>query len=244
MSERSTLVILPGWGGTKETWEPFMERARQQYDVHCVELPCFGDEPCPHEIWGVEQYADFVADKIKKLRITNYELRVTLLGHSFGGAVAVQLAADHPELVSKLILSGPAVIRPKFAFKRKVFGAVARIGNVVFSIPPLSLFKNVARRVLYKAADSPDYLNTSGIQREIYKKIIRQDLRHLFSRVQTPTLIVAGTKDTYVPSSYSAKVAQLIPKAELRSIEGGKHGLHIQDPRGLFEIINTYVLSH
>src|SRR3989344_3450904 len=113
MEEKNTLVILPGWGGTKETWKPFMEMARRNYDVHCIELPCFGSEPCPNEVWGVEDYADFV-----KSKIINHKSGIILMGHSFGGAVAVQLVAEHPELVSKLILSGPAVIRHKLHLKR------------------------------------------------------------------------------------------------------------------------------
>ena len=62
---KKTIIILPGWGGTKETWQPFIERAKEHYNVECINLPCFGDEPCPEKVWGIEEYSHFVESKVK-----------------------------------------------------------------------------------------------------------------------------------------------------------------------------------
>jgi len=62
-----TLVILPGWGGNLQTWNDFIFIAKKKFDVVCIELPCFGSEPCPNKVWGVEDYADFVKNKRKEL---------------------------------------------------------------------------------------------------------------------------------------------------------------------------------
>ena len=166
------LLILPGWGGTKKTWQAFSEKASGFFDVQVLELPCFGDEPCPSTVWGIAEYAEFVKSKIQK--ISGKEL--IILGHSFGGQVAVSLVAEHENVCRKLILSGAAIIRKKHSWKNNVYKLLAVTGNFIFSMPILWRVKSQARSVLYKAADSPDYLKTSGIEREIFKKVIREDL--------------------------------------------------------------------
>lgn len=230
------LIILPGWGGTKETWNDFIKIAEKDYKVICLNLPCFGNEPCPGTVWGVKEYAEFVKNKIKKLNLE----KPILLGHSFGGQIAVYLAAYHPELIFKLILSGATVTRPKNILKRIVFNIIAKCGKVVFKLPIIKKIDVFAKKILYYSADSPDYIKTSGIKQDIFKKIIRQDLTHLLYKINIPTLVVWGTRDKYVALNNGKKIAKLIPNAKLEIIKNGKHGLHIQQPENLFEIIKEF----
>ncbi len=236
--KKPTLAILPGWGGSHETWQQFMDTTRNDFDVVCIDLPCFGTEPCPSTIWGIEEYADFVKDKIDESKYPN---KVILLGHSFGGQVAAFLTAKHPELIEKLILSGPALFRPKKSMRRIIFGVIAKAGKWVFKLPILERFDLTAKKLLYRAADSPDYGDTSGTKRDIFKKIIRSDLKAILPNISVPTLIIWGTNDTYVPVADGTKAAQLIPGATLHIIEGGKHGLHLQDPVGFLAVIKAFV---
>ncbi|MBU0647074.1 alpha/beta hydrolase [Patescibacteria group bacterium] len=168
------LLILPGWDGTKKTWQDFINIAQKDYQVICLELPCFGNEPCPNKIWGIEDYANFVSKKIKELNL----IEPILLGHSFGGQVAAYLAINNPKLISKLILSGPALSRPSYGSKRFLFNCIAKFGKFFFH-KEFCQFATKAKKFLYRLADSPDYNNTSGIKREIFKKIIRQDITNL-----------------------------------------------------------------
>jgi len=217
------LVILPGWGGSHETWADFVAFAKPHFqDVVVIDLPCFGDEPCPKDVWGVEEYANFVKEKISKYA----NMQVVLLGHSFGGAVATQLVANNPDIASKLILSGAAVIRPKNYVKRCLFGTMAKIGKGCIAILPSQKLKILAKKVLYRISDSPDFSKTSGIKRDIFKKIIRQDLRHLLSSIAIPTCVMQGADDTYVPFRHRKMIADGIPSASFVVIEQGTHGLH------------------
>jgi len=203
-------------------------------------LPCFGNEPCPKEVWGVEEYADFVKERITQLP----SCPIILLGHSFGGAVATQLVATNPNIASKLILSGAAVIRPKNYVKRFIFGTMAKIGKVCIAILPSQKLKTLAKKVLYRVADSPDFSKTSGIKRDIFKKIIRQDLRHILPSIKTPTCVIQGTNDTYVPFRHGKKIAEGISSASFVVIENGTHGLHHKNTAdvflsGILEFCNT-----
>lgn len=233
---QKTLIILPGWGGNKETWKKFVDMARKEYNVEVIELPCFGDEPCPSEVWGVEDYSKFVESKVK-----GYGSEVVLLGHSFGGQVATYFTANNLEVVDKLIFSAPAVFRPKRKVTRLLFNLVAKIGKVFFKIPYIEKFSVFARKCLYKLAKSPDYAKTSGIKTEIFKKIIRQDLTEIIPNIKTKTLIVWGTLDKYLPVSDGKKLAKLLPNSKLEIIKRGKHGLHIQQPENLLKIIKDFL---
>ncbi len=244
-SMSSTLIILPGWGGSHETWADFVELAKPHFaDVVVINLPCFGTEPCPTDVWGVEEYSHFVEEKISKyanLPAGRQGMQIVLLGHSFGGAVATHLVANNPELIDKLILSGAAVYRPKNYIRRILLGTFAKFGKVLFKIPFIEKGNVWAKSVLYKAADSPDYASTSGIKRDIFRKIIRQDLGYLLPLIAVPTCVIQGTRDTYVPYAYGARMAEHIPHASFVSVAGGTHGLHLKKKQELLDTILEFL---
>src|ERR1700721_3161310 len=76
-----------------------------------VDLPGFGASPPPAEAWGSAEYAELVARTLRTPGPGSPEGPVVVLGHSFGGRVAVHLAASHPELVRSLVLTGAPVAR-------------------------------------------------------------------------------------------------------------------------------------
>ncbi len=236
---KPTLIILPGWGGSTETWKDFIALAETEFQVVCIDLPCFGTEPCPSSVWGVEEYTAFVVTKIKAIT----EQPVMLLGHSFGGQIASSVAATHPDMVKKLILTGAAALRPKRSLRRGLFFLIAKCGKLLFKLPIIGRFDALAKKVLYKGTDSPDYGETSGIKRDIFRKIIRQDLRHLLPSISVPTLLVWGDQDSYVPLRMGKKINTLIPKSKLLVIKGGRHGLHLMQTDTLFNVVRSFVFE-
>ncbi len=232
------LIILPGWSGSHETWANFVALAKPHFtEVKVIDLPCFGDEPCPSTVWGVEEYADFVKKKISKYANT----QTVLLGHSFGGAVATHLVAKNSGVVDKLILVAPAIYRPKNYFRRTFFWGLAKVGKWVLKCIPSKRFNAFAKKALYRAADSPDFDNTIGMRREIFKKIIRQDQRSLLSLISVPTLVVQGTKDSYVPYIHGKHIATAIPNAKFAAIKDGMHGLHKKAQQAFLHTIQSFV---
>lgn len=231
------LIILPGWGGTRESWQEFIHLAQTDFDVRCIELPGFGNEPCPTEVWGVEEYAAFVKNKINGLGIG----KKIILAHSFGGQVATYLVGNNPHICDTLVLSGPAIFRKKHSLRRIIFWPLAKLGALVFYIWPLSKLKVQARRLLYKAADSPDYSKTSGVLRQIFQKVTTQPVDVWLSKISVPTLVVAGKMDTFVPSSISKKAAEEIPHSRFVEFPGLRHGLHQSQPAELLKTILKFI---
>lgn len=234
---KKNLIIIPGWGGTRESWQKFIDLAKDSFEVFFIDMPCFGDTPCPLTVWGVEEYAEFVKNKVSELNIE----KPVLLGHSFGGQVAVNLVGNYPEIFAKLILSGAAILRPSYTCKRIIFNTIAKTGKYLFSLPILNRMESFGKKVLYKVADSPDYASTTGVKREIFKKIIRQSQAGLLPQIKIPTLVVWGTLDSYVPLKQGRTIVSKIPNATFEVVIGGKHGLHIQQPENLLKIVSEFV---
>lgn len=234
--KKPILIILPGWGGSRETWADFVVIAKECFDVHVIDLPCFGSEPCPPDVWGLEEYAQFVKDTIAKT--TNRP--IVLLGHSFGGQVAASVVAANPAIVDMLILTGAAIYRKKRPIKNFFFGAAAKMGKSVFSLPILSSFRDAATKLLYRVAHS-DYAETSGMAREIYKKITRQDVSHLLPKIAVSTLVVWGENDAQTPIRFGKKIARGIPNATFIMVKNGTHGLHHETKKELLETIVNFV---
>ena len=86
-------------------------------------------------------------------------------------------------------------------------------------------------------------MKTQGIMRDVFKKLITQDLTAKFSKIQVPTLIIWGDKDVMTPVQDAYLMQELIPNSKLEIIEGGKHPLNFQFPGKLVELIPAF-LAH
>lgn len=232
------LIIIPGWAGTQETWQDFINLASKYYKVYCINMPCFGDEPCPEKVWGLEDYAEFVKNKINNL---NLEGEKILLGHSFGGQISAFLLSYEHNLVDKLVLSGPAVFRPKNYLRRAFFFLIAKTGKLIFKLPVLEKFSVFIKKIFYRTISSPDYNQTAEIKKEIFKKIIRQDLTKILDKITTKTLIIWGNRDAYVSVKKAFKLNKLIKNSKLEIVKNGTHGLHLQNKEKFLEIIKNFI---
>jgi pimeloyl-ACP methyl ester carboxylesterase len=234
-----TLVIIPGWGGSHETWANFIALASQKYQVHCIDMPCFGDTKCPDNAWGIEDYGNYLNQKLSTISSTNG--KVFLLGHSFGGQVAAYTAAQNQKNLAGLILVAPAIIRSKNHIRRAVFRYLTKSGQWFFSLPLMERFQLIAKKLFYRMIGGNDYKETSGIKRQIFKKIIRQDMRYLLPSIQIPTLIVWGTHDAYTPYNEGRVIQHMLPNSKLITVRNGTHGLHLHRLDELYHAVCTFL---
>ena len=241
MSQKKILFILPGWGGSKKTWEGFVSFLSSHIpdvDVHVLDLPCFGETSCPTDVWGVKEYAKFVKNKMSHIKGD----RVMILGHSFGGQVAAYLVAHHPEVCERLILSGAAIYRPKRYIKRTLFGIVAKVFAFILTLPILKNRARHIKKIAYRCLGSSDYEESRGVKREIYKKVVREDVSDILGKIIVHTDIVWGEKDRHTPLRYGKKIAEEIPNAQLHIVEGGTHGLHLHKKKAFVDILQNILL--
>ncbi|OIO19541.1 MAG: hypothetical protein COY69_02910 [Candidatus Magasanikbacteria bacterium CG_4_10_14_0_8_um_filter_32_14] len=236
--QKTKLIIIPGWSGSKETWSDFVSLALNDFEVEVIELPCFGKEPCPSSIWGVEEYSQFVTNRLIALKKFNQQ--TILLGHSFGGQIATYLLGHNQNIVDKLILSGAAVYRRPESLKNKIFKFIAKSGKIVFSLPVLDKLADFMRKVIYKLAGTGDYNRATGIKKDIFLKITKQDVSEFLPKIKIPTLVVWGDKDDYVSIKDGEKITKNIVGAKLEIIKGGTHGLYLWKKQELINLIISF----
>jgi len=240
-SQKPLLIILPGWGGSEDTWAVFTELAREYFDAYCIELPCFGKKKCPKTVWGVGEYAAYVDKEIKKIQTEHKSNTIIVLGHSFGGQVAGFLARFYSESCHELVLVAPAIIRPKRIIKRAIFSILTPVAKKIFTSTNAKQTGKI-RQKLYTMIQSPDYTQTSGVQRDIFQRIIREDMREVVSDLTQKTLIFWGTKDSHTPPRHAKRIAKIIPHNKLTMYVGGRHGLHhTHTPDIIGEMKKTYI---
>lgn len=226
------IVILHGWGSRVERWQPLKkELEKAGFEVFLPHLPGFGKTEPPPEAWGIGDYAAWIKERLPK----NY----FLVGHSFGGRIAIKLASEKPEGLKKLILIDSAGIRPKKTLKHFIFLFLAKIGKLFFLIPPFLFCRNLARKVLYQLAGERDYYQAKGVMRETLKKVIREDLRGDLKKIKVPTLILWGAKDKMTPLVDGKLMNSLIVNSYLKVFPDSGHDLPLSLSRKTArEIIN------
>lgn len=221
------LLLLHGWGPRSVSLEknllPLAQRLKGQYRVCALDFPGHGETPAQGEDWGVPEYAQWTLQAMDALGIH----QTTLIAHSFGGRVALYLAAHHPERVKKLILTGCAGLREKPGPRSQLRAIGFKAGRVALEltgrIPPLKAWAGTTLGMLREAMSSADYLLTPENLRGSFSKIVRQDLRPLLPGIGHQTLLVWGDKDRATPLWMGKAMAQAMPNATLLVYEGDDH---------------------
>ena len=108
------VVLLHGWGCSEKLMAGISDALTPDMTVLRVDFPAHGESGFPPQPWGVPDFAANLLELLTKLDF----LPCSVIAHSFGGRVAIELAADHPERFEKLILTGAAGIRPKLSSEK------------------------------------------------------------------------------------------------------------------------------
>lgn len=138
------IVILHGWGSSASTWQASMEHlSRQGFRCIAVDLPGFGQTQEPPTAWNLADYTSFVRDFLAQVGVG----RFVLLGHSFGGRIAIDYTSRYGEEVAALVLSAAAGIVRGDGLRRRVFGLLAIVGRGVGLLLPFAL-RNTLRKAL------------------------------------------------------------------------------------------------
>lgn len=196
-----TLVILPGWGSDPRRWQPLIKQLKSSLRLVLPSLP-------QNQVRNTVAFADWLNQKTKSLP------PFFLLGHSFGGQVAINFTARYPERVKKLILVASAGIR-RPSLKALIVLPLAKI----FKYLPLKL-----KQLGYKVIKETDYIKASPVMKETMKLILQDDQQENMKKIRVSTLILWGKQDRYTPLRDGRLTKQLIKNSVLVEFNG-KHSL-------------------
>lgn len=219
-----TLLFLHGWslGINKEKYNELVNLLTKKYKVVIVDFPGFGGTDKPLKPWGVEDFAKWLVNFLKKEKI-NPDI---VVGHSFGGRVAI-----------KGISSG--LLTPQ----KLVLVASAGIGKKSFKVKILILISSLVPKFIKKMVNfgSKDWREASGIMRESVKLIVGENLENDMSKITIPTLLIWGNEDNTTPLWQGKLINSLIKNSELKIIDGANHGVPYRQPREVAELIIDWV---
>lgn len=231
------LVLMHGWGCNSSTVASVAAVASESHKVYNIDFPGFGASDAPHQVWGVEEYAVALEEFINKLGLES----PVLVGHSFGGRVAIVYASSHT--VDKLMLVDAAGVKPRRGF---------RYYSKVWSF---KLYKHLARALLPRGRaeaviekarrkhGSSDYAATADIMRRVFVKVVNEDLTPFMPKISAPTLLVWGEDDTATPMRDARIMNRLISGSGLVSFPGCGHYSFLDNPVGFAAVTRSFLTS-
>lgn len=214
---RPPVVLLHGWGGSIDAVAGIQAGLEREFRVVAFDLPGFGASSPPPSPWGSPEYAALLLRALDRLTLE----RVSLIGHSFGGKIALQLAARQPQRVARLVLVSSAGIRP-----RRSPLQLARMG--AFKAARRLAGQGALSDWLARRFGSADY-RSAGPLRATLVRVVNEDLRPLLARVSAPTLLIWGERDTETPLADGVIMEREIPDAGLVVFPGAGHFPYLDD---------------
>jgi pimeloyl-ACP methyl ester carboxylesterase len=228
------IVLLHGWGGEINSIKPIADRLNpNKYRRIIIDLPGFGESSKPSSTIGSWDYTEIIFRFISKLGLT----KVHLIGHSFGGKIALLLSKKHPELVEKLIVISPSGIRLPPTLKQRCKISVAKIGKIMESY--LGSVGKKLKTLIYSRISSNDYLN-AGEMKNIFLRVVNEDIRKDISNLKVPTLLLWGEKDTATPVKGAEIMKESIEDVGLVVIKNAGHFSYLEKTDQIMAIINNF----
>ena len=239
VGEGPPVVALHGWGGSVQSFWPVAERlAPLGYQVHLLDLPGFGQSEVPPQAWGVADYARLVLAYLIEAGLE----RVPVLGHSFGGRIALVLAAEQPERVSRMVLADSAGLRTPPTLGQATRHTLARTAQQSLTALGLSGLRDRLQARYAARYASEDY-RSAGPLRETFLRVIGEALTPYAQRITCPTVLIWGANDTDTPLWQGRKLEQLIPDAGLIVFEGAGHFAYLERLNDYIRIVDHFLSS-
>lgn len=225
-----TLVLVHGWGDTLKSFDDLTSRLAQNHDVIRLDLPGFGGSEAPKDVWNLDKYAQFLADFLAKLNISNY----ALIGHSNGGAVIIRGVGLGLLQPRRLILLASSGVRSGGGLRRAVIKIIAKVGKVATFWLPLRVRRHLQEK-LYGAAGS-DMLVAPHLK-ETFKITVRQDIQRDARKITAPTLLLYGDSDRATSvTEVGNRLHKCISGSKLVIVPNADHFVHQPADNVLHEI--------
>lgn len=230
------VIVMHGWGCKASTVKVLTDAcADSSTTVYILDLPGFGGSQEPADVWGIDEYTRFLEDFVRQNGIS----RPVLVGHSFGGRMAIVYASRND--TDKVILVDAAGVKPRrslrYYLKVYTFKAAKRLA-------PVFLGRKKADKLIERMrghGGSSDYAQASPRMRAILSRVVNEDLRHIMPAIKAPTLLIWGENDTATPLSDAKTMEKLIPDAGLVCYPGAGHYSFLERPAQTAAVIASFL---
>ena len=240
------LLLLHGWGkavSLKRHMAPLAKLLADEYHVTALEFPAHGQSGKPTGAWGVPEFAAWVKAAMERLNLSN----VTVVAHSFGGRVALWLAAREPQLVRRLVLTGAAgLVREKTpgeeAETLRYKKAQEQLGKLK-GIPLLGRGVDKLQRTMRDRRSSADYKEADEDVKPSFVKIVSQNLRPILPEIAQPALLVWGELDDATPLWMGQTMEKEMKDAALIVFEGRGHFAYLEEAGRFSALVKAFIVE-
>ena len=251
------LLFLHGIGDDSATWLELLASLAADHTVIAPDLLGHGASAKPRADYSVAAYACGMRDLLTTLDVD----RVTVIGHSLGGGVAMQFAYQFPERCERLVLVGSggvgASVHPLLRLAAAPGAGLAL--PLLGSRPALTALRGFAGLLRVFEDTDLDYVLARYVRllepstRSAFLRTLRSvvDWRgqvvNMLDRCYLtggiPTLLVWGTEDRVVPSGHALRAHRAMPGSRLVLFEGAGHFPHRSDPERFLAILREFLAS-
>jgi pimeloyl-ACP methyl ester carboxylesterase len=231
------LAFFHGAAGLQ--WGEFLDELARDFTVYAPEHPGTSEgDPEAHraldDLWDLVLFYD---ELFEKLKLSS----PVLVGHSFGGMVAAEMAANFPKRAGKLVLINALGIWLDSAPIRNYMVTPApELIPMLFADPN----NPAASLLLPNPADADGVIRTVwalGCTGKYCWPIFDKGLRKRIHRIATPTLVVWGSQDALTPPVYAQEFRRLIKGAKVELIDKASHMLPVEQPRAAAKAVVDFV---
>jgi pimeloyl-ACP methyl ester carboxylesterase len=246
------VIFLHGLFVNHASWLPVRDALSNQFMTVAPDFPGFGESekpPANRFAYSAEAFAETIADLYAGLDLG----RAAVVGHALGGAVALALAAHHPELVSRLVLVDALCYEAPVDARRRI-ALIPVIGGFVFKqLWGRSTFRSFYRNLILSGSDAYsnsqldeyyDAFNTPASRGSALATMrATSDTRAVAAhtgRISAPTLVVWGRHDRIYPARLGQRLAREIRGAGFQLMDTG-HAPHEQHPEAFASILQRFL---
>ena len=256
------ILLIHGIGDNSTTWSTVQTKLAQRFTVIAPDLLGHGKSDKPRADYSVAAYANGIRDLLSVLDIE----RVTVVGHSLGGGVAMQFAYQFPQLVDRLILVGAGGVTKDVNVALRIASlplgsealallrlplvlpalqVIGRVGGAMFGSTGVGRDIPDVLRIL---ADLPEPTASSAFARTLRAVVDRRGqvvtmLDRCYLTESVPVQLIWGSRDSVIPVSHAHMAHAAMPGARLEVFDGSGHFPFHDDPDRFVEIVEKFIGS-
>ncbi len=233
---KKTIVILPGWGDTRPTFQSLVSSLSLTATVYILDYPGFGNTKFPSHSMTIYDYADMIHSFITDLGLEDS----VFIGHSFGGRILILLSGYYHYSYENFIFLDSAGIRPKRTlksfFRGKWYQFLKGIGKFLPKKKRTEYLMN-----LFQKFASPDYQALPENMRPTFQNVVNTDLFYYLKDIKARVLLIWGENDPSTPLSDGKMMESEIPNSELIVLQNLGHFPYLDQPEWIYKIIMAHL---
>jgi pimeloyl-ACP methyl ester carboxylesterase len=254
-----TVLLLHGLAGSSRTWREVLPQLASSHDVIAPDLLGHGESAKPMGDYSLGAFASGLRDFLAALDVP----RATIVGHSFGGGIAMQLAYQHPEVCDRLVLvsSGGLGREVSWMLRLLTLPGAEQLMPLIFPRVVAARGDDLRRLLARVGLRSPrltemwrSYASLAGAEnRKAFVRTIRGVIEpggqivsavdRLYLAANLPALIVWGDRDDIIPVAHAAVAHEAIPGSRLEILHGVGHFPHVEAPDRFVAVLTDFLAS-